>query len=230
MSITQPHARRPDGVLHRTAGLLAGRDVAVVYALVVAALAVSISLLPGHRAEQVVLNSSTNLDNLRSHPPFVLLVSAFVVPSLWHLWVLVPLVWAYGTLQRWLGRAATVVTAALGHVGATLFVATILTAGIAHGRISLSVGHAADVGVSYGLASCAGLVTAHLPRRRAWVYATVVSAVLGGLLLEDRGFTDLGHLTAWAIGLGLALVVDRARRSDRRTRPEGIPATQGRPG
>lgn len=109
----------------------------MVYVVVVV-VAVVLSLVPSSIADRFVINSSTNLVNLREHPPYVLLVSAFVEPSPWQLWIVVPLVWAYGTIQRWLGRAAVFVTWFFGHVGTTLLMSTILTAGIAHGRISLS--------------------------------------------------------------------------------------------
>ena len=99
----------------------------------------------------------------------------------------------------------------MGHIGATLSVATILTAGIAHGRISLAEQHATDVGVSYGLVAVAGLLVARIPRRWARPTAPAVSVTLVGVLLMNRTFTDLGHVVAWLIGLGMALLVLRAR-------------------
>lgn len=192
---------------------LAGSDLALVYAGVVAVLAVALTMMPARMANRLVVDSSTNLANLRAHPPFVLVVSAFVEPSVWQLWILVPLLLAYTELQRWLGRAAVVITAVLGHVGATLFVSTILAAGVAHGRIQLSVRNATDVGVSYGLVAVLGLLAARVPRRwRAW-YVTGFSVGFVVALIGRRGFTDLGHVSAWAIGLGLAVLVDRAART-----------------
>ena len=195
----------------RVAGACRGRDLALVYGGVVVALAVAVALMPERQANRFVLDSSTNLVNLRRHPPFVLVVSAFVEPSLWQLWIIPLMVWAYGALQRWLGRAAVAVAAILGHVGATLFVSTILTAGIAHGRIGLSQAHAADVGVSYGLVAAAGLLAARVPPRRARLYVAGLSTLLAVALLVNRTFTDLGHAAAWVIGLGLALLVRRAQ-------------------
>lgn len=190
---------------------LTGSDLALGYAGVVAVLAVTLTMLPARVADRFVVDSSTNLENLRAHPPFVLVVSAFVEPSVGQLWVLVPLLLAYGELQRWLGRGAVVVTAVLGHVGATLFVSTILAAGIAHGRIELSVRNATDVGVSYGLVAVLGLLAARVPGPgRAWYVAGLTAAFVVALVVW-RGFTDLGHLSAWAIGLGLALLVHQAQ-------------------
>jgi hypothetical protein len=179
---------------------------------VVVTLAVAVALMPDHQANRFVLDTSTNLVNLRQHPPFVLVVSAFVEPSIQQLWIVVPLVWAIGALQRWLGRAAVIITVVLGHVGATLFVATVLTAGIAHGRIALSEATATDVGVSYGLVAVLGLLSASFVRDfiRRW-YLTALTAGLVLALVVGRSFTDLGHLVAWSLGLALALLVHRAR-------------------
>jgi hypothetical protein len=187
-----------------------GRDVALIYAAIVVTTTTILAIVPRAAATRFVLDSSTNLANLREHPPLVLVLSAFMQPSPVELLILPPLVWAYGALQHWLGRAATIITAVFGHIGATLFVATILAAGIAKGRITTSTAHVADVGASYGLATVAGLLVARVPRRWRTLYTTAISALLAAVLLLDRTFTDLGHAVAWLIGLGLALLVTRA--------------------
>ncbi len=191
-------------------GFWHGRDVAFCYAGILVAVTVALATLPDRVAERVVVDSSTNLTNLRLHPPLVLVLSAFIEPTLVQLWIVPVLIWVYGTVQRWLGRAATVVAAVLGHVGATLFVATVLTAGVAHGRISLSVEDAADVGASYGVVAAAALLAARVPRRWLAGYVSGCSGLLVGALVLHRTFTDLGHAVAWTIGLALALLVSRA--------------------
>lgn len=190
-----------------------GRDVGIGYAVVVVGTAVALALAAPGEADRVVASSSTNLVNLRQHPPYVLVVSAFVEPTVAQLWIVVPLVWALGALQYRLGRAAAVVTVVLGHVGATLFVATILTAGIAKGRISLAEATATDVGVSYGLVAVVGLLTADVPGRWRPRIVIAVTVVLAGVLVTGRSFTDLGHLVAWALGLALSVLVMAARRA-----------------
>jgi hypothetical protein len=105
------------------------------------------------------------------------------------------------------------VTEVIGHVGATLVVATALTAGIVHGRIALAEVAATDVGVSYGLVTVAGLLAARVSPRVSGAYRALLSAALVGALLFGRSFTDLGHLVGWLLGLGLALLVSRARRA-----------------
>jgi hypothetical protein len=202
--------RRP---LVRARAWWRGRDVAFGCAAVVVAVAVGLAVVPAAVADRVVSSSSTNLVNLRQHPPFVMLVSAFVEPSPWDLWIVVPLVWALGEVQRRLGRAAVLVVGALGHVGATLFVSTVLTAGIAKGRIALAAATATDVGRSYVLVTALGLLAARVEgARRRW-YVAGLSLFLMGSLLFARSFTDLGHLVAWVLGLSLAALVSQAGRA-----------------
>jgi Rhomboid-like protein len=203
-------------VLSRIAPWLRGADVGWAYAGVVVVVAVVVRVLPGITTEELVLDSSTNLDNLRHTPLLVLLASAFVVAPLRGLWILVPLVAAFGAAQRWLGRAATITLAALGHVGATLFVAALLSAGIDDGRLSPALARAEDVGVSYAVATVAGLLAARVPRRlRPW-YAMGLLAVTAGPLVVEVDFTEVGHVTAVLLGFALASVAAiRGRTGDR---------------
>jgi len=188
-------------------------DVAVAYAAVVLVVAVIVAVEPAAAAHRVVQQSSTNLANLRSHPLMVLVVSAFVVSPAWGLVILVPLVAAYGALQAWLGRVSAVVIGVVGHVGATLFVATLEVTALTRNRVGFAVVRDADVGVSYGLATVVGLLAARVPvawRRRYLAGSAVVMAVQ---LVLVQGFTALGHLVAWVVGLGLAVPVHRAAGS-----------------
>lgn len=191
--------------------LISGRDVGWIYAGLVLTTQTVLAVLPPTTQRAIVLASSTNLTNLRQYPPLVLCASAFMVASPWELLLLGPLVYVYGTAQRWLGRAATVIMGVLTHVGTTVFVATMLAARIHRGEAaSLADATSADVGVSYGLAGLAGLITIRLPDR--WRRATVVATtlVLVGTLLASRTFTNLGHLAAWTFGLGIALIARQA--------------------
>jgi hypothetical protein len=173
--------------------------------------AVVVRVLPGTTTDELVLDSSTNLDNLRRTPLLVLGASAFVVAPLTGLWILVPLVVVFGAAQRWLGRAATVIVAVLGHVGVTLFVAVLLAAGIDDGRLSPSLARAQDVGVSYALATLAGLLIGRVPRRlRPWYAGGLLVLVVAALVIGPD-FTDLGHLTAVLLGFALAVLVARGR-------------------
>lgn len=187
-------------------------DVGWAYAAVVVVVAIVVRVLPGTRTQDLVLESSTNLDNLRHTPLLVLGASAFVVSPVWGLWVVAPLVVVFGAAQRWLGRAATVIVAVLGHVGATLFVAVLLAAGINDGVVDADVAREPDVGVSYGLAAVAAVLVGRVPRRwRPW-YALGVLAVAGGPLLLDPDFTGVGHVIAVILGFALAVLTARRER------------------
>lgn len=189
-------------------GSLRRADVGWAYAAVVLVVAVVVRV-PGTRTQDLVLESSTNLENLRHTPLLVLGASAFVVSPVWGLWILVPLVAVFAAAQRWLGRAATVIVAVLGHVGATLFVAVLLAAGINDGVLDADLARSPDVGVSYGLAAVAGVLVGRVPRRlRPW-YALGVLGVAAGSLMADRDFTGVGHVTAVLLGFALAVLTAR---------------------
>jgi hypothetical protein len=189
-----------------------GRDVAVVYAVLVVVISVVVATQPPLLLRDVVQTSSTNLVNLRQRPLSVLFASAFVISPVFGLWIVVPMVVAYGELQRWLGRASLFVVAVLGHVGATLFVATMEITQLAKGRVGFSIAVSPDVGVSYGLAAVAGVLVIRVAGtwRRRYVIASLI--VIVGQLLILRNFTGLGHLTAWLIGLAVAVPVSNVMR------------------
>lgn len=194
--------------------LVQGADLAWVYAGVVVTVAVAVRVLPGVRTQDLVLDSSTNLDNLREAPLLVLVLSAFVVSSPWGLWILVPLVALFGAAQRWLGRAGTAIVAVFGHIGATLFVAMLLETGIDHGRLDPALAREPDVGVSYGLAAVAAVLSARVPARlRPWYVLGLLVLAAGPLALRTTS-TDLGHTTAVLLGLALAVLVNRTPQPD----------------
>src|ERR1035437_4799614 len=189
-----------------------GRDVAVVYAVLVVVISVVVATQPPLLLRDVVQTSSTNLVNLRQRPLQVLFASSFLISPVFGLSIVVPMVLAYGELQRWLGRATLFVVAVLGHVGATLFVATMEITQLAKGRVGFSIAVSPDVGVSYGLAAVAGVLVIRVAGtwRRRYVVASLI--VIVGQLLILRNFTGLGHLTAWLIGLAVAVPVSNVMR------------------
>ena len=200
-----------------------GRDVAVVYAVLVLVISMVVAVQPPALLRDIVQSSSTNLANLRLRPLAVLLASPFVVSPVAGLWIVAPTAVAYGELQRWLGRASALVVGVLGHVGATLFVATMEISSLANGRVGFSVAVSPDVGVSYGLAAVAGVLVLRVADtwRRRYVIASLVVVV--GQLLILRNFTGLGHLTAWLIGLAVAIPLSRATRPQHQVEPGTVP-------
>jgi hypothetical protein len=181
------------------------------YLLVLVVVAVLLALLPDRVAEKVVFHASTNLKGLRDTPLFVLVTSAFVLwGGLAGLLLLPVVAVVMSAVERWLGKLATVLVFALGHVGATLGLAVILASGISHRAIDPEVATVHDVGVSYGLLAMAGILTARVPLRwRGWYAGAIGVPPLGAFALS-RDPTDLGHVLAALIGLALAVLLLRA--------------------
>ncbi len=137
-----------------------------------------LALQPAAVARDWIAQSSTNLDNMSRNPVLVLALSAFVMAPLWLLLLLIPLVIAYGAVQRWLGRLALVVTVVLSHVGASLCVMTAETVALTQRTVSSANTGRHDVGVSYGLAGAIGLLLVRVPPRfRAWYGLASVAGV-----------------------------------------------------
>ncbi|MHA3700570.1 rhomboid-like protein [Jatrophihabitans sp. YIM 134969] len=194
-------------------------DLALTYAAVLIAVTVVLLALGRSTYDDVVAASSTNLANLRERPLTVLLASAFVVSSPWGLWLLPFLTLVYAASQRWVGRIATVVVAAFGHIGATLVVATGLSAGIAHGNLVRDhVLHEIDVGVSYGLVCLAAFIAVRVPRGWRPLYLLVLIGYVALPLVLDPSFTGIGHCVALSIGGLLALLVTRVTKATDATR------------
>jgi hypothetical protein len=219
------NATRVRAVVAAAARLVARSDVAIAYGAVVVTVTIALQFMPASRQHDIVERCSTNLANLRDHPLYVLLVSAFVVPSMWGLWIIPWLLVGYAAAQRWVGRVATIFVGLLGHVGATLFVAVLLTAGLWHGFVSRTVVHASDVGVSYGLACITAFLVGELPRRYRGVYTIVLTVFFGARLVIHHTFSDVGHATALLIGFGVALVATRVAVAERRRRDDAVIAT-----
>lgn len=200
-------------VRHQLRDLCRSSDVAVVYGVVVVVISIVVAVQSPGLLRRIVDGSSTNLANLRQRPLSVLFASPFVVSPVWGLWIVAPMVVAYGALQRWLGRASAIVVGVLGHVGATLFVATMEITSLAKGQVGFSIAVSPDVGSSYGLAAVAGVLTVRVAGRwrRRYVIASLI--VIVGQLFILRNFTGLGHVTAWLIGLAVAVPVSRAVRT-----------------
>ncbi|PFG39223.1 hypothetical protein ATJ97_1721 [Georgenia soli] len=204
------------GTARAAARLVLSSDVALGYAALVAAVTIGLQLVPAEVRADVVQRCSTNLENLRDRPVLVLVVSAFVVPTLTGLLSQLPLLLlVYATGQRWVGRAGTVLVAGFGHVGATLFVAALIASGITHGRLAESVARASDVGVSYGVAGMTAFVVSRVPPRWRGVYVAGAAGLYVAPLLWHQTFTDVGHASAFLLGLGLALLAARVARAAR---------------
>jgi hypothetical protein len=175
----------------------------VTYAVTLISIGTAMLLLGPGVQDQIVRQSSTNLDNLRHGHLGTLLGSAFVVdadsgpiylwlPGLVCLLALAELLWRSGRLAM---------VFATGHVGATLLVAAGLAAATRFGWLPLSIAFARDVGMSYGAAAVLGALTAAVSRRwrPAWIGWWISVAVGTSVLCVD--FTDVGHAVALVLGM-----------------------------
>jgi hypothetical protein len=179
----------------------------------------------------VLLEVSTNLDNLRRHAVSSLLGSALFfdgtltdVTSLDFAGTVITLglgvVWCLGWLERQWGALRAFGVFLAGHIGATLITAVVIVVALGHGWYTPDVRHAVDYGISYGAETVLALTTGFLPRRYRvpWAVFVVAWPVLGGDWsgpLPD--FTTVGHLVAATMGFALAL--GGARRRQRRGAP-----------
>jgi hypothetical protein len=184
-----------------------GRDIGVVYGIIVIVVSTWIGLHSDVAVRRLVESVSTNLDNMRASPIAVLVASAFVVSPLTQLLLVPVVVFVFGLVQRWLGRMALVAVWVFGHVGATLFVMAMEINALYRHIAHFSIVVKPDVGVSYGMAAAIALLCARVPHRWRLPYGFGCLAVTGAMFAIWPGFTSLGHLTAVVIGLGMAAAV-----------------------
>lgn len=166
---------------------------------------------------RLVLGVSTNLHNMAESPVQVLIGSAFwtdTSPLLTGL-TLVALPLVMVPVERWLGTGRWLVTLLVGHVGATLLTLLVTDYALRAGMLRPAIAHTADVGVSYGLFAAAGVLTYRFPRRfhrLGWALLMLsLLLVLALLLGSHQEIGDLGHLSAFGLGLAMRPLT-RARR------------------
>lgn len=166
-------------------------------------------------AERLVLERSTNLNQLATDPVRVLVASAFWVSAAWQV-----LPWAalftlvLAPAERWLGTLRWAIVFATGHIGASLLTAAGLWVAIRVDAVDESVSRSADVGVSYGFLAVTAVLVYRLPRRLRLPYVAVLGGYLVIALFARGTFTDVGHLLALLIGFACYPLA--RGRSDRR--------------
>jgi hypothetical protein len=192
---------------------------------------VSYALTPSART-RLVLDISTNLDNLGRHPVRSLVASMLVIDSRAALLDDVLIVGlGIAVCLGWLERRAGSLRAAgvfvFGHVTATLVAAVVLLAAIHGGVYPAAVRHSLDYGVSYGSITAVTAITWYLPRRaRAFWAALCVLYPLTDTTWYGwvPDFTTVGHVAGALCGLAAGLAV--RRRGAARERPADTPARQ----
>jgi hypothetical protein len=183
---------------------LARVRVTLVYAVIVAGVALALLELGPQVQDRVIRHASTNLHNLSHGHIGTLLGSAFVIdagpiylwlPGLVCLLAAAELTWRSGRL---------IVAFAVGHIGATVLVAIGLTAAVGMALLPGAVARETDVGMSYGASAVVGSLTPSIPRLLlpAWTGCWVALAV--AVIVVGRDFTDVGHAVALLLGMGVS--------------------------
>jgi Rhomboid-like protein len=174
----------------------------VGYLIVLSATTGALSATSTDRADRLLDAFSTNLHQLGHAPLRVLVGSAFWTSGWFELAQWFVLFFAVlAPVERRLGRKRTLLTFAVGHVGATLMVAGGLWLAVRFGDVAPTVAFSRDVGVSYGFFSVAALAAYLLARRVQLCYLTLLIGYVTIAAGLSHTFTDFGHLAAVAIGL-----------------------------
>ena len=179
-------------VLTSLARFWRGRDIGIVYGVIVIVVSLWIGLHSDATVRKLVESVSTNLDNMRANPVAVLVASAFVVSPLTQLLLVPVVVFVFGLVQRWLGRTALVAVWVFGHVGATLFVMAMEINALYRHIAHFSIVVKPDVGVSYGMAAAIALLCARVPQKWRLPYALGCLAVTVGDVRDLAGLHLLG--------------------------------------
>lgn len=168
---------------------------------ILALTSVVLSKLPHELRHRVLLDQSTNLDQLRRNPIQVLIASAFWTSSpsfvSWFVWFNLLLVPA----ERWLGTARWLIVVAAGHIGATLLSQLTLMLAIMHHAASRNEIFVLDVGVSYALTATLGVLAYRFANPWWIAYVIAVVVYVAKPVLTGPSFTDYGHFFALLIGI-----------------------------
>ncbi|MEU6660445.1 rhomboid-like protein [Streptomyces sp. NPDC046821] len=154
-----------------------------------------------HFEQEFLRQRSTNLHELSRNPVRVLITSAFWIDGN-HWWPYAVMYTVFhAQAERWLDTWRWLAVVALSHVLATFISEGALLWAIRHHHAPTSSVNTLDVGVSYALAGVVGVLTYRLAPPWRYAYLIVVLVIYGSPLITGLTFTDLGHFTAFLIGL-----------------------------
>jgi hypothetical protein len=164
----------------------------------------------GRGSRRIQRSHSTNLRRLRTEPSRVLATSLFWLDGRkW--WPYVPVfVGVVAPAERRLRWWRWLLVGVSGHVVATYVGQSHLRQSIRRRKAPRRLVNARDVGVSYFVFGVAGALSGYV--RRTWRSRCQVAAVvaLAGNAAVRPTFTEVGHLTAFVVGLAATpLVPDR---------------------
>jgi len=172
-----------------------------VYLLILGANTFALVQMSPRFRKYFLFSHRTNLIELRHHPIKVLISSAFwtATPSFAY-WLPLFLLF-HVPVERWLGTLRWLAVVAIAHILATLVSEGTVAVMISMGRLPLSTRHTIDIGVSYGLSGSVGVLTWFFARPLRWWYLGATTAFFALLFTVAWDFTNLGHLTAFLLGV-----------------------------
>jgi hypothetical protein len=159
------------------------------------------------KARRIQLEHSTNITRLRREPHRVLLSSLFWLDGRsW--WPYVPAFFGMvAPAERRLGWWRWLFIGVSAHVIATYVSQGRLSRSIRKGLAPRKLVNARDVGVSYFMFGVVGALSGYVDRRwRTRAQAATASALVLNAVARPT-FTELGHLTAFGVGLAASAVV-----------------------
>lgn len=175
------------------------------------------------KARRIQRANSTNISRLRREPHRVLFASLFWLDGRsW--WPYVPVyVGVVAPAERRLGWWRWLFIGLSAHVIATYVSQGRLSRLIRKGHVPRKLVNVRDVGVSYFVMGVAGALSGYVDRRWRTPAQTAMTSALVANAVARPTFTELGHLTAFGVGLAASpFVPDR----DGRPYPAGPNAAQ----
>lgn len=201
---TRSRGERGSACTNRAVRAVAGSPLSVAW-LAILVLTTRRQQAAGRRgSERIQRDHSTNLKKLSTEPSRVLVTSAFYLDGRsW--WPYVPVfAGVVAPAERRLGWWRWLLVGAAAHVGATYVGQGHLLARIRRGSAPRRLANARDVGVSYVLLGLAGALSGYVPR--SWRARSQIA--VGGALAVNAAArptaTEVGHLSAFAIGLAVS--------------------------
>ena len=175
---------------------------AFIYVALLGAGSIVLSLLDTGHHDAVLAISSTDVEQLSTHPIFVLITSALWVDGIVDCALAVLVLGLVAmVLERRLGTRWVVAIFASGHVGATLLTEGSVALGVHYGVLPATAASRLDIGVSYGVAAMLGAAAGLLPRRVRAIGVVGGWAYLGWPMATGLDMTSWGHALALGIGV-----------------------------
>ncbi|WP_152626943.1 rhomboid-like protein [Streptacidiphilus carbonis] len=214
-----PGPTRPGRARRRAAAVgryYRGAPGTCLYLLILGANTFALVQMSPRFRKYFLFSHSTNLIELRHHPVKALISSAFwtETPSFAFWFLLFSLF--HVPVERWLGTLRWLAVVPIAHVLATLVSEGAVSVLISMGKLPHSTTHTIDIGVSYGLSGSVGVLTWFFARPLRWWYLGAATVFFVLLFVVEWDFTNLGHLTAFLLGVACYPITRGVPGGDRR--------------